>query len=325
MIIFPKPMQIFMNNFFLAIVLLFISNINFAQQLPIFNNYLIHQSILNPATINTDFFTKEVKHNIATSYRKQWTDLESGPASQTINFDYNTEGKKLNYIAGAYIINDKTGPTGFTGIYGRYGIIMSDDIQAHGLSIGINAGLVQYRLNTSALKLKDADDITGTTDRMQLYPDAGIGIQYYGTFGSIRSNDKFFVGLSVPQLLGLNFDVGNIRGKYAIKRVQHLYLNASIIKYLSDESYLQPTIWVKSTPGAPINADINLQYQLNNSFWITPGGNTSGAIHLNLGVSLFSGESKNTGIKIGYGYDYYFADYSPYIGASHEVFVSYGF
>jgi type IX secretion system PorP/SprF family membrane protein len=313
-----------MNRFFFAILLLYFSNLVFAQQLPLFNNYLAHQSILNPAIINSDFFTREVKKTITGSYRKQWTEQESAPATQTINFDYNSDDKKLNYLTGGYIINDKTGPTSFTGLYGRYGIVMSDDIQSHGLSIGLNVGIVQYRLKSSDLKLKDADDITASTDRMQLYPDAGVGIQYYGSLGN-RSNDKYFVGLSIPQLLGLNFDVGNVAGKYAIQRIQHLYLNASIIKYLSDESYLQPSVWVKTAPGTPINADINLQYQLNNSFWFTTGGSTSGALHLDIGVSIFNGESKNSGMKIGYGYDYYFAEYSPYVGASHEVFVSYGF
>ena len=46
-------------------------------------------------------------------------------------------------VVGGYLINDQTGPTGFTGAYGRFAGIISDDPYFGGLSFGISLGVVQ--------------------------------------------------------------------------------------------------------------------------------------------------------------------------------------
>jgi type IX secretion system PorP/SprF family membrane protein len=313
-----------MNKYLLLTLFCFLHFIVAAQQLPLFTNYLDNATLINPASINTDFFTRDIKNSLSATYRRQWVGLENAPCTQNIKFDYNSSDRNMNFLAGGYLINDKTGPTGFTGIYGKYGIILSDRVEDYGFSIALNAGFVQYRLKTSELKLRDGDDIIASNDRTQYYPDAGIGIQYYNTFGG-RSNDKFFAGLSIPQLLGLNFDVSDTKGNYSIQRVQHFYGNFGMIKNIGDESFLQPMAWIKYVPGAPVNVDLNLRYQFNRVFWMTLGGSTAKVMHLDAGVSIFKDYNSPYLFKIGYGYDYYYENYSSYIGSSHEIVLSMGF
>ena len=81
--------------------------------------------------------------------------------------------------AGGFLVNDQTGPTGFTGAYGRIAGIVTDDPTYGGLSIGLSAGMVQYRVKSSDIILRDANDQLGTVDQNQLFPDVGLGVFFY--------------------------------------------------------------------------------------------------------------------------------------------------
>jgi len=288
----------------------------FAQQLSLFTQYRENATLINPAAIEGDYFAYGQNMTFGVSYRAQWVGLANGPRTQTLRGSYlNTDYSGVTLLAGGHLINDQTGPTGFTGVYGRIGGVVSGDPEYSGLSIALNAGLVQYRVDASKIRLRDPGDVIGEQDQAQLFPDVGFGVYYYQMVGD---GDFFYTGVSVPQVIGLELAFQDDNGEFYTKRVQHLYGLLGFYKFFDDDSFLEPSVWVKYAPNAPINADINLRYQMPSSFWIGTGVSTGGNFHMDAGIILGQNTFDNT-IRIGYGFDYSFSSFGPTAGSTHEI------
>ena len=310
-------------NRIIPIIIIFAmySNSISAQQIPIFTQYQENIGVINPAALPTDFFTDEHNLSFGASIRKQWVDLPNSPFTQTLQgVHFNNSQGGVNLLTGGYLINDQTGPTGFTGAYGRLAGVISSDPKYSGLSIGLNAGMVQYRIKTSELHLKDPNDIVGTTDKTQIYPDLGMGAFYYQQLGGGLDGDYIYAGVSVPQIMGLDLSFLNGDGKFNLKRIQHYYAILGWYHFLGDKSsFLEPTVWIKSTPGVPINIDLNLRYQMTGSFWIGGGMTPFTKLHAEAGFIIGKNMGSDSNFRIGYSYDYAFASYGPYVGSTHEI------
>lgn len=297
------------------------------QQLSLFTQYRENMTLINPAGMESDFLTFGQNLTLGASYRAQWVGLTNGPTTQTIRASYvNTEASGVTFLAGGHLINDQTGPTGFTGIYGRIGGVISGDPEYSGLAIALSAGAVQYRVNASEIRLRDQGDVLGTQDQSQIYPDVGVGIFYYQVLGNgWNDTDMFYAGLSVPQVIGLDLTFQNDEGEFFTRRVQHVYGQLGLIKFFDNDSFLEPSAWLKYAPGAPVNVDVNLRYQLPSSIWVGTGISTASNVHLETGFSLGSNVGFDNTIRFGYGFDYSFRSFGPTTGTTHEINMTFSF
>ena len=112
-------------------------------------------------------------------------------------------------------------------------------------------------------------------------------------------------------------------GEYITQRVQHFYGMLGFYKFFDNNSFLEPSLWVKYTQGAPLNADFNLRYYLPVNFWIGAGGSTSGTVHLETGVQLGDTAGFERTFKVGYGFGYSFSPFGPTAGTTHEINLAY--
>lgn len=289
-----------------------------AQQLSLFTQYRENSTIINPAAIESDFLAFGQNITFGASYRAQWVGLDNAPSTQTIRGSYlYADGQGVALMGGGYIMNDQTGPTGFTGFYGRIGGLLTQDPEVGGLAIGLSAGAVNFRVNASDIRLRDVNDVVGTIDRSQFFADIGAGIYFYHLMGN--SDNYFYAGLSVPQVTGLDLTFQDENGDYTIKKIQHYYGMLGTYFFFDNDSFLEPSLWVKYVSGAPLNADFNLRYYLPGNFWIGAGGATSGNVHLETGVLLGDTAGFDNSFKIGYGYDYSFSSFGPSAGSTHEI------
>lgn len=287
-----------------------------AQQLPIFTQYRQHYGIINPAAINSDYFLYEYNLSISTSYRKQWTSLEGAPTTQSIQLEYIQETKgAVGLILGGHLINDQTGPIGTTGVYGRLGGILSNDPAYGGLSFGLTAGVLQHRIGLQDERAKDSGDFLTNINETKFIPDVGAGIFYYQRIGNY---DNFYVGASIPQIFGLALNISNEFGEYQIQRLQHFYGVLGFYKFLNEEAFLEPSIWVKYVSNAPVGLDFNLRYQLSKEFWLGIGISTSKNLHLETGVVIGENLGWDKNLKIGYGFDSGFNQFGARFGNTHE-------
>ena len=308
----------------LPFLLLFCFSLS-AQQLSLFTQYRENMSFINPAAIEGDFFAYGQNITLGASYRVQWTDITNAPRTAAIRGSYfNRNGSGVSLIAGGQLINDQTGPTGYTGFYGRIGGIISGDPEYGGISFGLAAGMVQYRIDGDQINFKDQGDFIGTQNNAQFFPDVGLGLFFYTSTGRF-GNDYLYGGVSVPQVIGLDLTFTNDEGEFTTQRVQHFYGVLGYYKFFDNDSFLEPSIWVKYTNNVPINIDFNLRYQLPTSLWVGAGLASSNSVHLEAGVLLGDTYSYDSAIKIGYGFDYSFSSFGPFVGTVHEINLTFSF
>lgn len=293
-----------------------------AQQLPLFTQYRDHWGIINPASLTGDLMTDDYNVAISASYRNQWVKQANTPNTQTLQglyiFD---DAREVGFLLGGYLIRDETGPTSFTGAYGRLGGIIGDDPHFESFSLALNFGMVQYRIQTEEVILLESDLAVGTCECTQFYPDVGFGLFYQKRI----NNDNIYAGFSVPQIFGIGVSFSHDGDNIVTQRIQHFYFLAGMYKYIADNNFIEPSIWVKYAPYAPINVDFNLKIQLQEHFWIGGGGSLHGTVHLEAGFLLKDFNQSYNNLRIGYGFDYAFKTYGPAFGASHEINIGYAF
>lgn len=287
------------------------------QQLSLFSQYRENAVIINPAAMESDFLAFGHNMTFGASYRAQWVGLASGPRTQTLRMSFvNKRYAGVTPLFGGHIINDQTGPTGFTGVYGRIGGVVTSDPEYGGFAIALTAGAVQYRVKASELVLRDPGDAVGSANQTSIFPDVGLGLYFYQMVGD---GNFFYSGLSVPQALGLDLTFKNENGEFYTKRVQHIYGTLGFYKFFGDDGFLEPSLLFKYAPNAPINVDVNLRYQIPGSLWVGAGVSTAKAIHLETGFLLGGNLGFDNTFRIGYGFDYSFNSFGPSVGSTHEI------
>jgi len=301
--------------------ILFIGSQLFAQQLPLFSQYQDNYMAINPAMVSRDYLLHEDNLSFGASHRNQWADFENSPQTQLIRGEYLYDNGSFGLLSGGYLINDQTGPTGLTGLYGRIGGILAGDPYYGGIALGLSLGVVQYRVDTRELNLRDQDDIVAADNQQQIFPDVGFGLYYYRRLES--GDDLIYAGVSIPQTIGLDTEFQDETGNFFLKRMQHFYAQAGIFHFLEDESYLELAGWAKYVQGAPVNISLNFRYQTNSAIWIGVGGSSAGSAHAETGLLIGEKAGFNSNIRIGYGFDYNFSSFGPAAGVTHEISVSY--
>ena len=305
----------------LALALL-VGGVVSGQQLSLFTQYRENATLINPAALESDFLAFGYNMGAGVNYRRQWAGLANMPTTQSARFNYiDPDITGATYHAGGYLLNDQTGPTGYTGVYGRIGTIISQDPEDYGISIGLSAGYVSYRVNVSEFVVRDNGDFLLGADRSQSHPDLGLGVYAYT---HLRSGDLIYGGLSIPQLLGFDITYQDPNGNFAVTRLRHYYANAGYYYFVSDESFIEFSSWAKYVEGAPFDADFNVRYQLPTAPFIGVGMSTSKNFHFEAGLNIGQATGEDANFRLGYGFDYSFTDFGPSVGGSHEIQLSVG-
>lgn len=310
-----------MTTYRWLVLCLCLTSVVHAQQLSLFTQYRENATIINPAAMESDFLAYGQRMTIGASYRSQWNDISGHPTTQALRFSFVGDKSGASLIGGGYIMNDQTGPTGFTGAYGRLGVVISGDPEYSGLVVALSAGIVQFRVDADELNLRDPD-ILGSTNRTELFPDIGAGLYFYQM---TKSDGMLYAGLSVPQVAGIDLVFKNDFGEFDIQRVQHYYGTFGYYHFFRNDGFIEPSVWFKYVDGAPINADFNFRYQTSSSIWLGAGVSTGGNFHFETGFNLGENMGLYNNLKIGYGYDYSYSTFGPGAGDTHEIQISYSF
>jgi type IX secretion system PorP/SprF family membrane protein len=313
------------NGVIIALLTCFFVTKMQAQQMPLFTQYREMHGILNPAAVPYGFLTNQNKTSIGVLNRRQWLNMPNPPTTQILRGEHFAADRTgVALLAGGYLINDQTGPTGFTGLYGRIAGVITNDADVGGVSFGLSLGGVQYRLKTTELKLRDDGDIRAMDDRTTVYPDLSIGAFWYQKFPDL-SDDYVYAGVSVPQMMGLDLNVTDVDKTLHYQRVRHYYASAGWYHFFDEGSFLEPSVWVKYVKNVPLNVDFNLRYQAANTFWVGAGSSLTGNIHAELGFILGKNIGFDSNFRVGYGFDYSSQTYGSFVGTTHEVNLSYSF
>ena len=219
----------------------------FAQQDPLYSQYLNNPFVLNPAYTG---LTNNLDASV--SYRQQWAGFEGSPT--TINANGHISLKDNSMGAGLMIISDKIGATTVNEIYGSYAYRISV-ASGETLAFGLQAGLVNFKTENSELTLMDSNDPSFIGGTSESKPSIGAGL--------ILTSDKFFIGLSVPRMLKVKT---NVDGSDLTAYTQHVYAMGSYIFFVSDRLRFRPSVLAKLVSGAPASIDLNAALILHEKY-----------------------------------------------------------
>jgi type IX secretion system PorP/SprF family membrane protein len=286
--------------------LLFVTVVSYAQQDPLFTQYIYNKLAFNPGYAGSGG-----QFSMDLLSRFQWTGIQGAP--RTISFTAHTPLRNQHIGLGFYTYRDELGPSVDYGAMAAfsYRIIFPTTK----LCFGIQAGFKYMDINWGILNPKDPGDLllsNQVTNRA--VPDVDFGIYYYGS--------RFYVGLSAKHLLQNQIVVSSTapddKTSYTTL-LRNFYGMAGGAVPLSDNLVFMPSVLIKYIQNAPLQADFNTCFLFNKILTLGASYRTGNAIGLIIEVTVAKG------LSIGYSYDIWFNTLKNYNAGSHEIRIGYEF
>jgi type IX secretion system PorP/SprF family membrane protein len=286
----------------LSLFVLFIgvvtAELAFAQQDPQYTQYMYNMNVVNPA-----YAGSKEGLSITALYRNQWSGLDGAPDTFTFSA-HSPVGDKVGL--GLSAIRDELGPIAETNVYADFSYTLDVGASTK-LALGVKAGATFHDVGLVDLELQDPNDPFFSQNISNTYPNVGAGAFLYG--------EKFYVGLSVPNLINsVHLDENGL--KYG-SETQHYFATAGYVFDVSENVKLKPSAMVKSAFDAPLSFDANLNALFYNRFEL------GASYRLDDTFSGLVGFQVTDNIRIGYAYDYITSDLDGVANASHEVIVTF--
>jgi len=293
-----------------------------AQQLPLFAQYRNASGLLNPASLNAEYFLYEYDLNVNVSYRSQWQSQPETPRTLQVTGEYITDfGGAVELVTGGSLLRDQTGPLGLSGGYLRLGAVLSGDPYYGALVVGFSAGLVQYRFDATEILWFDPDDpdVTQLNESLSR-PDLGVGIFYHKRLGGRRGRNNIYLGVSLPQILNARYELSVAdRSRTAfLDRRRHYYFTGGWYHFFNQDTFLELSTWAKYVEGAPLNIDLNARLHPGRAFWFGLGYNPNTLVHAEAGVNVEGMFGKDSNLQIGFAFDQNFKALGYDVGSSLE-------
>lgn len=276
----------------------------FSQQLPVFSQNREYWSYINPAMLNSDYFTYQYNWSFGTSYRHQWHKQEFTPRTAYARGEYFSNTPGFSFIAGGYLMHDQIGPTGFTGAYARFAGLIGRNPEDAAISIGFTAGAVRHYIRGSEIRLQNPNDILNGVDQSQTIPDLGVGVAFHRRLSSSsKRSSVIYGGVSAPQLFNLDLTFRDEQGGFTIERLRHLYANVGYLKTVRDQ-FFELALWAKYVEGVPLHVDFNGRYQPMRYFWVELGLSSAYQIRPGFGVNFSDPAYGDNFLKMAYSYEW---------------------
>jgi type IX secretion system PorP/SprF family membrane protein len=290
-----------MKKIYSILFIAFLASSVFAQQQPLYSQYMFNKFLLNPAiTGDVDYIP------IRLTARQQWMGIENAPSTQAISAHTLLSNKSMG--VGGYIFADRFGPETKIGIQASYSYILPLNAWNSKLALGIALKAFQYKLDYSMMtSIDENDQVLYKNSETAFVPDAD--------FGAYLSGEKYFVGLSATQLIELPIKIAE---KEIDKNsmIRHYYLLGGYKFKLGEKFELEPSVMAKGTEKTPFNFDINLRGIYLQNYWFGVSYRSSKDIIAMIGV-------KYNGFVFGYAFDYTTSIIKNYQSGSHEIMIGY--
>ncbi|HLP56223.1 MAG TPA: PorP/SprF family type IX secretion system membrane protein [Fluviicola sp.] len=279
-----------------------------AQQVPLYNHVVINPFVYNPAMagasgdVNAFLVRNQRYASFATASVNNYLTIDGAFAKQRAGFGVQvsnqTAGIQQQFAASLTY---------------AYRLKINDD---QDIRFGLNAGLLDNRLDVNAINVEQVDDPYLISMRPAVTSfDMNAGAAY--RWKSLN------LGLAVPQLIGnkVAFDKENSRGYYRLSR--HIMFSASYDFPLTKSGTwsLKPVGFLRYVPGgAPIQYDVLVQVDHRKFGWFAAGYKSGYSVQFNIGFNFLKQ------FKVGYSYEYLVGSIKNYSsGAHHELMLGFRF
>ncbi|MCH2214398.1 MAG: type IX secretion system membrane protein PorP/SprF [Flavobacteriales bacterium] len=278
-----------------------------AQQELLVSQYMFNGLFINPAYSGSHPYAE------ATGlYRAQWVGLDGAPTTQTFGIDGSIADETMGI--GLTFVNDQIGDTRQTEVFANWSYHLWLDADGKNrLSFGIRAGFSDYssRLNETSV-VDSGDPIFENNVSNAFVPKFGAGIYYY--------TKLWYAGVSIPTLFAadddVRFNINDVGDRYFDP---HTYITAGYVWNVNTDLAVKPSFLVRYLNGSPLQADINCNLLIKNTFWIGASYRTGDAV---IGILEYN---IGNDLRIGYAYDFTTTAIGDYSSGSHELMLSYKF
>ena len=272
-----------------------------AQQLPQITQYMNNNYAINPAVAGMyDYY------QVNTSIRNQWVGVNDAPRTTVISL----YGKHSDHVGlGGTLYNDVTGPTSRSGGSASYTYAFSLTSKMK-LSLALQGGFTQFKVIKSGLVVEaQGDPILGGGDIVRVMPDA--------TFGLNLSGDKWYIGAAIPQLLGSELKLMELKDTITQdgKLASHIYVLGSYVFDINPAISVEPSFFLRSVVGAKTQIDFGVKSEYKELFWLGINYNMNNDLS---SIAALLGYNINDKFNIGYSYGMPSTATSNYYSGSHE-------
>jgi type IX secretion system PorP/SprF family membrane protein len=281
----------------------------YAQQDPLFSQYMFSGIYLNPAIAGTSGYIETTA-----MHRNQWTNVAANPSVSLLNMNMPMDHYRMGI--GGQLLKASYNDMQFLhfNLSGSYKI----NLGKNKLSMGIEAGTRYYHFSYDKLNIKDPGDKVLLSINSKLLPDVGAGIYYY--------SKKTFIGVSCKHINQgkVTFRDNPASDFYLSKQY---FMTAGFQLKIAEHTTLKPMCLIKYINNNPIQADVTLMAYFHNAFW------TGITIRSSMEAGVLVGFIPNKIIssigdqwQIGCAFDYGFNRLSVNNQAgSYEVVINYRF
>lgn len=269
----------------------------YGQQESTFSQYMFNGLTLNPGYAGSHDY---ISTNAVV--RDQWIDYPGQPMTMTLSVDSRIPSENMGL--GVTVSSDIIGVSQTNEIGLNYSYFVQTGEKTR-LSLGLKLALLNYSENLTELTVWDQEHIFSANQSRWL-PKIGAGLYFY--------SDTYYVGLSIPAIYvydnHYNFNI-DINESSFYRR--HIYLTAGYVFTLNEDFKLKPFTLVKKSPGAPIQADLNLAGVYADKFWLGAGYRFNQSV-----MAMFSVQI-NDHFRLGYAYDVMNLGLFSYTKGAHEI------
>lgn len=296
-----------MKIFLFAIALL-ASLVCNAQQDPIYSQYMFNMLTVNPAYAGS----RNVLSTVAL-HRQQWANNVPGaPRTSTLTADMPVMDKKVG--VGLSLVHDRIGRfnTSNVNVYAAYRL----KVDREGiLSMGITGGVSRFHADLSSIRINPqgtSEDLF--LDYSEVLPMVGAGFFY--------NRDKWYMGLSSPNLLSTYEKLEDSEDVQIIRDFQHLYFTGGYVFQVSNEVVLKPSFMLRGAIGAPVSVDLNANVWFHNLLGVGVSYRIDNAV-----IPMLEVQATDQ-FRFGYALDYTLSDFENQKGntpLTHEFLLRYEF
>lgn len=275
---------------------------SYAQQNPLFTQYMFNGLVINPAYTGSH-------ESMTTTFaaRSQWTGLKGAP--QTLVASLHSPLKLSRSAAGAVFVHDKVSVINQYMAYGTYAYRLP--VSKHSkIAVGGQAGVTYYQANFSDLNIITS---TGQPDPIfaqnesRVLPNLGIGIYFYSR--------KSYIGLSLPTLINNKWN--DLDGYTAARQKRHYFLSAGHVFTLNPNLKLKPNVLLKWIEGGTFQYDLNANMLIHDIVWVGVSYRMKDSVDGLLEINI------NNQLSLGYSYGYPISALAEVQTGTHEVVLNY--
>ena len=287
---------------FSCLIFLIFFQSGYSQQYPVFTQYMFNGLVINPAYTGSH---ESMAFTAAT--RSQWTDLEGAP--QTEIFTVHSPIKFSRSSVGMFLTLDQLGPSRQYMVYGTYAYRFPISNKGK-IALGSQIGVTYYETNYQDLNIVTRDNITDPTfqeNNQRYLPNVGLGVYYY--------DDRLYVGLSTPGLIGNKFNKDNYLELATQKR--HYFLTAGYVFALNQNLKLKPNLLMKWVENGAFQYTINTNLLIKQVIWVGLSYSMDDSVDALFGWNI------NERFAVGYSYGYPVNALQSFITGTHELSINY--